>query len=218
MKQQKYNSRNPSQRKLDIIYFIKVHKRKPSDCSHSLDEKRLGRLAKQYLSPSSPMYDENFVTVIKELYKKLNITPLKVSVVKNKEAIKQFIEDNTQIPSQYSEDPCEKRLGVLLKNYTSVSASSYDEKFTREIKVMCETLNVLPKHNPHGNKELIKTFFRYNLRKPCIYYYEDLEEKRLAVLFNSYTHASSPMYDEEFTEEVSLICEKLHIEWRRYIK
>jgi hypothetical protein len=108
--------------KQSVLDFIHANGRKPSVTSKDLEEKRLGRLMRNYCSPSQSTYDEEFTKQVDALIPKQDSSTGKQSVL-------DFIHANGRKPSRTSKDLEEKRLRRLMHNYCSPSQSTYDEEF-----------------------------------------------------------------------------------------
>jgi hypothetical protein len=112
-----------------------------------------------------------------------------------------FLLENGRRPSRYSVDEEEIRLARLLDAYIYPDSSSYDPAFVD----ISSLLWVNPKQQKEKNKAAIIEFIEVHGFRPTRHSLVD-EEKRLATALANYIWKGGKSYDEEFANQIELLC------------
>lgn len=177
-----YKTNSSSLKKEAILTFVQEHGRRPSP--RNPEERKLAWAAGHYSRPSGNCYDPEFSRRLKDL----SPTRVKVSASLNKTEILAFCKEHCRRPSR--KKPGEKKLADGAKNYTHPSSVSYDPEFTRRLDELVPRIDTVSL-----NKEAILAFVNEHGRRPLR---TRPEEKKLAIVAESYTSPSGGCYDQEF--------------------
>lgn len=121
------------QNKEKLLMLARNGGKKPSRESKNNIEKKLAEALSRYINPKrTSTYDPDFTAKIRELAPDWFNNTAK----KNKKALKKLAKAGAKRPSSSSKNLREKQLGIALLNYTNPKSSSYDHKFSLEIRAL----------------------------------------------------------------------------------
>lgn len=118
-----YGTKTSISRKQTIKEFFVAEGRLPRGVPNNPTERKLAASLAGYINKTSETYDSDFASWVASL----GISKI-ISSESRKEAIKDFFEKNSRLPSRSSKDIEERKLGEGIKSYCS-SGETYDADF-----------------------------------------------------------------------------------------
>lgn len=187
-------------KKVELLTLATGGKNKPRTISKDKSEAQLGKALHSYLSTFSNCYDEEFSNKIKELAPQWFIN----TAENMKKRLIELAMGKGKRPCYRAKDEKEKRLGIALSHYTSLTNNSYDEEFKQKIE----------KLSPHwfnkveNKKKKIIDIAKSGGKRPYNFS-ENIEEKRLGEAIAHYLNKNGKSYDIDFHNELR----KLRPDW-----